>query len=1483
MNTAAAPCDPLASGESPLPEAPLPDGALAVMQNALTSPYDRGMERMPLALGPADDGAFPVLPYDFGAYERRYGRPPESPAYLLAPAVNLAAPRTVRVSFRRDRTAPREHVDVTVPAGHRAGRALAVPVPVGLGDGLRLVSLRPLDPVPSARGPAWQVTALLGTMARLLWVIGAEHEEVADQIRDVAAQRDTSTAHGISLDLLGLDLGAPRFPPRPYSPDRDTIALFHLDELPPLGADGLPVAGAKVPEVLDSAPGAKDRRGTNLRARAGRTGRFSYAFAFGPGTSEIRVEHSPAFELPATASFTIEALVRPERVTTTGAVVAKRTPLTTTAGVGWALTVGTFRGIERNLRFSLSDGVQDIELFADLDLGDGAFRHVAGVLDREGTTATALLYVDGAEVARQVTGVAPVGEDAPEGQEAAAAEGQEATAIAATAPLGALTSTAPLVMGLGKELQGGRSVDAPYRGLLDEVRLSRVARHTFEPVTGESDDQYRRRLRIFHRWLLPTPEGLQAAVNKAAGPIPSAEDDCAPFVVLEQSEPVVTGGLSLRVLPAAIPVSQSVTADGESGVPEEEAVGTAAQDEPDFDPAWLLTHPDRPGLAFAGGDDSRSMQVGVQDALDTLVDRLTELTGDGGGTLRVLRGYVPATATASEPASAEDDAPDARVSAGLHSVGRAVLLAYENAVPARSVQVTAGELAAHAHAAGFDWVRHTREGHVYAAVRRGHPLRITGGPARAERALPDVTEGGRLELGIEPDPSSLSGAEVRWTVIRSGAGDAVFQPDAPGTLHAVSAGDVSVGVEVTLRGHVATGTRRIRIGLTDTSLKPGRTISGTGLRGISVGAAVGPPREDFAPDAQRVRTDDVTRPRHPVAYGTEPGRRLMQQVTGAVLDRLLALLAESPGVLTVLKAYEPIPAAKTRTTTGTRTGTARAKPPSIALLHAQGRALLLRHDTLTASALAARAFAAGFDYIGIESSREAPQSADVRVAMAAGEQLTVRGPRELTVGNSAAVGVAPSAKPSAACFSSDGRYVFLADPGTHRVIPLSVTAPSPGDFPRVALGASRRVAPFPHALAFGGGHLFVAHLHRDRISVLLPETLADAPLPEISCPGPSALAADADRLYVGCRGDNTLRAFALSTGQPAAPLALPAAPRSLAVAAGSPSLYVLVDGGRWCRVRRDPLAVEETVDIGDPTARTVAVTANGKKLYVLCRGGADGPRVLVFRTTTQAPPAVIDGFPDGTTPVALLMDGASRVLYVATRGPASAAARVYLVDVARDVLLPAFFTPGLGGPALATSPSGAAYRNCLVMAPRHSGAALLADPAPVASAPPGPPRLAAEIPLGTGAGEEFMWSFLPEAHGAADPSSSGAPLCRVTGVAPGRILVRGTYLPVEGLRPYQCEIALRPDLERKVASLRGPVVTKEQYDLILNVLNWFHPLGVECRTERLRALAGIGAEEAEPLPVHTFPTYHITDPLSSPLLRLRGGGRGVDAKDEQDD
>ncbi|WP_306326772.1 LamG-like jellyroll fold domain-containing protein [Streptomyces venezuelae] len=1418
---------------------PLPGGALAVMRGALPAPYDRGMERMTVVLDRAQGSEkVPVPTFDFDGYERFYGTRPPSPRYLLAPRQDILRPLAVQVSYTRSEEPAEEPVVVRFPAGHPAGRAMTVPIPgnADVTGRLELVELAPFAPDRSFGTVTWEVTALLGNLAKLLWTIGAEHELVAEHLRDVTAQRHTETAHGVSLDLLGLDLGAPRFPPRPHTVDDATIALFHLDDVPPVGPDGIPDPDAEVPTVVDSAapptPAGPGRPGRNTGARSGRTGRFGHAFGFGPDKSLVTVDDAPAFALPATASLTVEAVVRTDRTTTTGAVVAKRRKLNTRADAGWALTVGTFRGIDRNVRFSLSDGTTAVEVFADRDLGDGAFHHIAGALSRADGTATVLLHVDGKEVARKLL----------------------------DAPLGALTSPAELVIGRGTEAGGDGDITAQYTGLIEEVRVSGTARDTFAPVTGESDEQYRRRLRIFHSWLLPTPDRLQAAVNTVAGAIAAAPTDPEPFVVREGGGTVATGGLPLRVLPATLPVGQSLTAEGEFGTPEEATVGTAARDEPDFDPAWLISCPDRPGLTFEDDGDGRRIQLVVLNALDDLLGRLADQDRPADGdpadpaapALHVLKAYDP-TAT------------------GLHGVGRAVLLTH-------TPDISPARLGALAHAAGFAWVRHTKEGHIYASQPRGEVFRITTPATDASPGPPDVTVGGALELGVEPDPSRLTDAEIRWSILRSGAGDAAFRPRAPGTLHALAAGDVHVRVEVVRHGHVAGGTRRIRIGPSDTFLTAGRSISGTGRLDAGEDAAAGPPTDDFDPGMLRVRTDDLGPAPRLVDYRDEPGNRLMQRVTGDALDRLLALLKDTAGTLEVHRSYLPEDEGE--------------PPPDDAddALHTQGRALRLRHTTLTAPALAARAFAAGFDHIRVDpappTDPDGPET--VRVAVAAGEQLAVTRPNaagageqpapgavvepvEVEAGKSVLVEAAPAADPAAACFAPDGAQVFLAEPGTHRITSFTLEPAAGRPAPEMRLGTSHRVDLFPGALAFGGGHLFVAHAPRDRVAVLNPADLTPATTPpEIPCPRPTALAADADRLYVGC-GDKTLRAFTLTTGQAAGTLSLPAAPRSLVVAAGSPSLFAVLDDGHWCRVERATLTLREKADTHDTGARAAAVTADGKKLYVICPG-ADPDRdgtVRVYRPPDADPTAEIGGLPAGAAPAALSLSGDGKLLFVATEGAAQAVGRVHVVDVATDVRLPLVFSPGRGGTALAASPAGTPYPPCLVMAPRHGGTVLLAGLAPLRADPPGPPRLDAELPLGTGAGEVLAWSVVPYGHGTAEPVTPHAPVCGVLGRTPGRGMIRAAYLPGEGLRPYQCELRLKTELE----SNPDAAVTKEQYDLILNVLNWFHPLGVECRTDRLRALADLDPEGAERPRLYTFPTYHVADPFSSPFIHLRKDDR----------
>lgn len=179
-------------------------------------------------------------------------------------------------------------------------------------------------------------------------------------------------------------------------------------------------------------------------------------------------------------------------------------------------------------------------------------------------------------------------------------------------------------------------------------------------------------------------------------------------------------------------------------------------------------------------------------------------------------------------------------------------------------------------------------------------------------------------------------------------------------------------------------------------------------------------------------------------------------------------------------------------------------------------------------------------------------------------------------------------------------------------------------------------------------------------------------------------------------------------------------------------------------------------------------------------------------------------------------------LYVATSGSEEAAGRVHVIDTTSDIMLPLTFNPGGDCRAVAVSPAAAPYHPCVLAAPQNGASVLLADPAPLGRIPPLPPRLASRHPLSPGGGQELSWSVTPSGRGLVTPASLDSPVTRIEGRAPGVVPVRAVYLPSGGLRPYQCEVRLRGELDGTEAR-----ISKDRYDLVLNILNWFHPIGVE--------------------------------------------------------
>jgi hypothetical protein len=989
--------------------------ALETLAGRLTLPYRRGAEVAAIPLGADAAGATPFVPYDFAEYRARWGQDPTAPFYVIAPRTDVAGDDLVLTITHTPGSSP---ATLTIPRATRAGTGFLIPLPSGAHATLRLTSVTVAPSLGIAGRDAWDVVALLGTIAKLLWVLGAEKDALARTRQDVLKMRFVASAFAAGLDALGQDMRVPRFPPRPCSPDDATIALWHLDEVP---------NGGPVTTVADQTtrPGFAGHPGTVVGAIAAAPGKFATGFAFGntlitngptvaanatlhfaavPGTilpemvivdlttaaaipagttvvsttattvvmsenatgagvgsadviqfgSAITIAPSPEFDIAANGDVTVEAFVAPAAPLDTAprAIIARRaveTAVGSTTTPGWSLCVVNTpeRGFNANVLFALCDGTSEVRRYADLSIADGRFHHIAGIVDR--TRKRARLFVDGV---------------------------QRATAPIDT--LGAITP--PDAIRFGSTAAGNA-----LSGTIDEARISRVARATFHPALGEDDDAYRRRLRIFRRWVLPTPANVIAMINEAA-PFPNdPAPQVPPYILIETNQPTQVAQSPVRIVPATLAIGTTIAVDGTT--PQDETVAGTPADDAGFDPTLDLITYAHAGVDSTSDPGGARMQARTGFVLDALVARLAATPG----TLVLEHSF---DTTGPTP---------------LHSVGRALRL--------RHSTLGSDALGALAHRAGFAYVRNLGPD-IAVAVPAGERLAIRTAPA----ALPRVDVGSQFDLTVDP-PVPLGGT-FSWTIVTPGPARAHFiahSADPPllqtlttsastaaanATLHfAAVPGTVRPGMaiaDLTTGSVIPAGTtvvsttattvemsqnttgvgvgngdviqfldrtpvvtrRRVRL-VTDAPGdlairveygRSGRTRSGTlTLRVDSMTLADGHALDTIGnldPDSTAIiGTPDpgfdatylVTHTLLPtIDFGADPNNRLMQVGARDALDALVALLAAhaTPGRLTVTQAFVP-------------------GGPGV---ESVGRRLILGHETLDPGVLGALA-SRFFDYV----------------------------------------------------------------------------------------------------------------------------------------------------------------------------------------------------------------------------------------------------------------------------------------------------------------------------------------------------------------------------------------------------------------------------------------------------------------------------------------------------------------------------------------
>jgi hypothetical protein len=118
---------------------------------------------------------------------------------------------------------------------------------------------------------------------------------------------------------------------------------------------------------------------------------------------------------------------------------------------------------------------------------------------------------------------------------------------------------------------------------------------------------------------------------------------------------------------------------------------------------------------------------------------------------------------------------------------------------------------------------------------------------------------------------------------------------------------------------------------------------------------------------------------------------------------------------------------------------------------------------------------------------------------------------------------------------------------------------------------------------------------------------------------------------------------------------------------------------------------------------------------------------------------------------------------------------------------------------------------------------------------------------------EFNWSLTRVGLGQGSFDFIPSPQVRFTPRVPGWLAINITYLEtdLQGTLPYTFEIKLKDTLD-----VPGVIIPKHQYDLIMNILNYFHPIGVEVGTRNIREhVVEVRENLLNAFPGYTYPDF----------------------------
>ena len=1314
--------------------------AVAGMTRRLTTPFARGADTLELDLVAAGDAGEAAVAahrtlvgppgsqrWSFSEHHALFDTEPD-PHYVLTVLRDLESETTVHVDFVQPGGATGSSSPLVLPEATLEGESFVVPLGAHPAPGPQLSAVRMEPDAPDGEAAGWWgLTALLGNLSKLLWVTGWERDRIRRELARVAAQRNRVQASGRSLDLLGFDLGVPRFVPQPYSFDPDTVALLHLDD--PV------VPGPGQPDAADTAGRYRplSHHGTNTGglAEPGAPGRFGTGFRFRAPAAELRIGSHGDFSLGPTRSFTVELFVKPDRDAAGHLATKQATPGSSTVP-GWALTLGDFgRGLARNVQWLVSDGTSAARVFTDESLSSDGFHHLAGVIDR--IAGEARLYLDG-----------------------------ELRGAADMSALGALTNGEPIR--LGRHAGAGAAVVA------DELRLSKVARETFNPAVGEGDESYRRRLGIFEAWTLPTPAGVQDALNDAVDAIAG---DSEPLVVDDSPATLVNGVTGVRLEPVLIPPGSRIDQRGNRRVREDEASGAPEDEELRLDPVWLVAEDDpRPVFAsppvrtLEAGEappDSRRMHAAASRALRSLLDGIAGTPGQ----LTVASAFDP---------RAKD----------LRAVGRGLLLTHSSLDPP--------ELAAAAHVAGFDFVAN-RVRNVYVSVRTGDGLTIHPATAPAPGSGADLRVGDTLELSSTP--ALPAGTQYEWVTIPCGEGRATIESRSDQSLlrlRATAPGRLTVRVEATYRGTSGSGTITLRIGPQD--LADGQTIAASGLLGAGPEVADGPEPAPFFHPAYLLHNEE---PGVQFPGGLDAQR--MQLAVARRLARLQELLTEG-GASTGLRVHS---------------GWERAA----AGLAGRGRRLEISHTSLGPGALAARAHAAGFSFVKRVAAR-------VELRQREEELLEVEAPPAIDEGDRQPVRLTQRAGPRGLAVGATA--VYTANPDTDTVSEID---PASGAVLR-AFKVGR--APVAVAVDPAEKRLYSADSLSATVSVVdLGTGDVLAPIKVSKVPVTLVHHRTDDRLFVACEAGQVVQSIDTVAAAVTSQAAIGAGTPRLALARSGSEIWVLSSGAAEVRVFKfEPLTASTDFALSSKP-QDIALASNSDEGWATL---PDSGRIALL---DQGAPGVSSEQALGEHPAHLALSAAEDELYVVDLADSGPVGRV--ADLAGSEIQHFRLAPTASAVAAASGP------RFLCPVPGNNNVAVF-------ERGPAGFGLADNWQLGSGLGEELTWIARSLGAGSAAFGSASRPDSTLVAERAGPVLARVVHSLGDHTPPYTFEVRLKPALE-----VPATVISKENYDLIMNVLNLLHPIGVEVRTRRIREhVVEVREGLLEAFPDYTYPNFRVPGP-----------------------